>query len=357
MTGILISIKKHLKKIIRKNFYHNKNIISKERPIILFSSCIDEEQTGDIKFNGGVRGYNLWAKLLRANGFESYIVTYDGKYQTWMNEHQPHISLKTAAEWKKSGKNLRFFTCWIGATAFNNLADKLYFHDCEIRYSFGMHLHVLKKFIKAGKVFLSTETRAEQSYYRSLLHLDTHLIPPYSDTKYFYPDSSKRVLNRIGYNIENSNTKDLIRKIKTELQKNNIKAEFVLPKGDENEFNSILRSCDLYLGLNPGKDDFHCEGLARIYMEAMQLGAVVVSYDIGGNREFIFDNVTGRLIEQGNLNKLIEALIYLIRNTSKKEELRENGLWVCAHLFTKERTWSELKHFLNLDDFIDIETK
>lgn len=347
----LFNLKKYFGWVFNRNFH--KSVISKERPIILFSSCVDSERTGDFKYNGGVRGYNLWAKLLRSKGFESYIVTYDGKYEVWMNDHQPHISLKTAEQWKKMGKNLRFFTCWIGATAFNNLADKIYFHDCEVRYSFGIHFPILKKFIKSGKIHLSAETRAEQAYYRSKLNLDTRLIPPYSDPEYFYHDDCVRVPNRIGYNIETANTKDLIKKIKTSLCKNNIKVEFVVPSGNENEYNSALRSCDFYLGLNPGKDDFHSEGLARVYMEAMELGAVVVAFDVGGNREFLFDHVTGRLIEQGNLKQLIEALIYLILHPEKKEELRKNALWVCNHIFTMERAWPELKHFLNLDGFPD----
>lgn len=359
MSDSLIVIKKYLRKVIKKYFSQNKSNLSKERPIILFSSCVDKEQTGDFKYNGGVKFYNLCVKLLRSKGFLAYVVTYDGKYEPWMINHQPHISLQTVKEWKKAGKNLRFFTCWLGATAFNNLANKIYFHDGEPAYSFGVHFPLLNEFIESNKIILSTETRAEQSCYRSVLHMDTNLISPYIDPDYFYPDSSKRVTNSIGYITEDLGTEtqiSKINKIKNALKKNNIKAEFILVSGTESEFNLQLQSCDFFIGLNPGKDKFHSEGLARMHLEAMGLGTVVLAFDVGGNREFIFDNVTGRLIEQGNLKKLIEALIYLIHNPSKKEELRKNALWVCSHLFTKERTWSELKHFLDLDNFVDTET-
>lgn len=350
-------VKRHFKWIYNK-YFHNRDVIS-ERPIILISACENKEQTGDFKYNGGIKFYNMCVKLLRSKGFLAYVVTYDGKYQSWMIDHQPHISLQVVREWKKAGKTLRFFTTWLAASAFNNLADKIYFHDAELAYSFGVHLPLLSEFIESDRIVLSTETRAEQSYYRALLHLDTHLIPPYLDPDYFFPNPSLRIKNRIGYVTEDLGTEtqiNKISKIKNALKKNNIKAEFILAKGMESEFNLQLQSCDFFIGLNPGKDKFHSEGLARMHLEAMGLGAVVLAFDVGGNREFIFDNVTGRLIEQGNLNKLIESLVYLIRNPSKKEELRKNALWVCTHLFTKERTWLELKHFLDLDNFADIET-
>lgn len=338
------------------NRYFNTSSVSFERPIILLSACADKEQTGDFKYNGGIKFFNMCAKLLRSKGFLAYIVTYDGKYQPWMIDHQPHISLQTAREWKKAGKNLRFFTTWIAATAFNNLADKIYLHDAEPAYSFGVHFPLIKNAVDSNRLALSTETRAEQAYFRALLNEDTCLIPPYCDPDYFSPDPSKRVENRIGYVLEGPDTEAQIAVIKKKLRSLGIQAELVRTFGPENILNTQLRSCDFYLGLNPGKDKFHCEGLGRMHLEAMNLGAVVLAFDVGGNREFLFDNVNGRLIGQGNIDKLAEELIYLIQNPQKKEELRKNAQWICTHIFTKERMWPEFKHFLQLDDFSDNET-
>lgn len=338
------------------NRYFNKSVYSSERPIVLLSACADKEQTGDFKYNGGIKFFNMCAKLLRSKGFLAYIVTYDGKYQPWMIDHQPHISLQTAREWKEAGRNLKFFTTWIAAVAFNTLADKIYLHDAEPAYSFGIHFPLIKDAVESNRLALSTETRAEQAYFRALLNEDTCLIPPYCDPDYFFPDASKRVKNRIGYVLEGPDTEAQIEIIKKKLKTLGVKAEFIRVSGPESTFNAQIQSCDLYLGLNPGKDKFKCEGLGRMHLEAMSLGAVVVAFDVGGNREFLFDYVNGCLIEQGNLDKMTEALIFLIRNPQKKEELRKNAQWVCTHIFTKERMWPEFKRALELNGFNDFDT-
>lgn len=325
-----------------------------ERPIILISACVDKKNTGDFIYNGGIKLFNLWAKLLRSKGFLAYLVTYDGKYQPWMIDHQPCISLELASKWKKQGKNLRFVTTWLAATEFNNLADKIYFHDCEPHYSFGIHYSLLKKFLAKNKLVLSTETRTEQAYFRSKLGIDTCLIPPYLDTDFFFPDSDRRVSNRIGFVVESKNTIPQIIKISKELQKNNISAEMVNVKGVERDFVNLLQSCDLYLGLNPGKDSFHSEGLARTHLEALGCGSVVVAFDVGGNREFLFDGFNSFISPNGNTDMLINKLSFLLRNPQQKELLRKNAEIFLKSAFTHERTWPALKKFLGLDNFSDL---
>src|SRR5574341_2330551 len=76
-------------------------VVYEPRPIVLISACKDAEFAGDNPYNGGTKLFNLWAKLIRQNGLEAYIVTYDGKYQSWLIDHQPHISLETMKQWVK----------------------------------------------------------------------------------------------------------------------------------------------------------------------------------------------------------------------------------------------------------------
>jgi hypothetical protein len=39
-----------------------------------------------------IKELNYLVKLLRNHDYEAYIVTYDGGYEPWLIEHQPHIS-------------------------------------------------------------------------------------------------------------------------------------------------------------------------------------------------------------------------------------------------------------------------
>lgn len=324
-----------------------------ERPIILFSSCIDRNNSGDFIYNGGVKLYNLWAKLLRSKGFLSYIVTYDGKYQQWMSEHCSHVSLEVAERWKQAGRNLRFVSSWLDATDFVNFASKLYYHDCEPAYSFNTHFPILLKRINQERIILSCETRAEQAYYRSRLGRDTFLIPPYNDPQYFFADSKIRKLNLIGFTIESKETLKQIEKIRVNLEKRGIKARFVQVVGNEKKFTGILRTCDLFLGMNPGKDGFQTEGLARTQFEAMQCGAVVVAFDVGGNREFIFDKYNGRLIVSGDIDSMANEVTRLLKDLKTKEYLRNNGISFSHLAFTTQRSWPALKRFLDLTNFVD----
>lgn len=327
------------------------------RPIILLSAAVDEKNTGDKLYNGGVKLFNLWAKLLRSQGFLAYVVTYDGLYQSWMCDHQPHISIEIAKKWKKNRRNLRFITPWLASKPFIDLADKIYFHDCELLYSFGIHWHLLQKLIFSNKVILSVETRAEQARYHGAFNLDTHIVSPYCDPDYFFPDKTKRIKHRIGFVEEGEQTKSQIKTIKSILNKNKLSAHFVNIKGKEPEFISQLQACDIFLGMNPGKDKFGNEGLARTQLDAISCGAVPISFDVGGNHEFLFNEFNGYLIEPNNLKQMAKRLMYLLQNPRQKELLRKNAEIFNSGAFTPQRAWPNLKTFLNLNLYPDIPSK
>ena len=77
------------------------------------------------------------------HGVPAYVVTFDGEHAEWLEHHQPTISLETARAWKEAGLPLRFMTSWLGADAFIDLSDRLYFYDAESVYTFGLHRQTL----------------------------------------------------------------------------------------------------------------------------------------------------------------------------------------------------------------------
>lgn len=335
--------------IIKGNNRRNKQDAENDtKPIFLFSSCIDKNNGGDIKYNGGVVLYNLWVKLLRSHGYEAYIVTYDGKYQSWLPEHQPHISIENVKSWKNNGLNLKFITSWIKSETFLNLADEFYFHDCEPHYTFGFDYPILKKMLKTKIRAIGSETRMEQAYYRTLLNVDTKIIPPYCDLDYWFPNSNARISGLIGYTNENTHIISDIEKIENFCREKNYNLKFVRLSGDGQNYITSMQKCDIYIGLNSGKDKWGEEGLARTHMEAMYAGCVVIVYDVGGNREFIIDRWNGYLISIKDPVKIAEIICYLMDNPEIKEQTRKNSINFSTNAFSKERCWKDLKNFFEL---------
>lgn len=64
------------------------------------------------------------------------------------------------------------------------------------------------------------------------------------------------------------------------------------------------------------------EGLGLVVIESMANGTPVISYDLNyGPRNIITNNKDGFLVEQGNIDKLSEKIIYLLDNPSKAIEM------------------------------------
>ncbi|MFM6268118.1 MAG: hypothetical protein ACKPFA_16710, partial [Dolichospermum sp.] len=107
----------------------NSSETSKEKPIIFASYCASPNFGGNLKFCGGTKELNYLVKLLRERGYEAYVVTYDGTYEPWLLDHQPHISLAKFREIVKQNDNIRCVTSLATATAFIQASPSLYFWD------------------------------------------------------------------------------------------------------------------------------------------------------------------------------------------------------------------------------------
>ena len=306
---------------------------------IFFSYCVDSQVIGDSMYNGGVKGHNELARLLNQNGHEAYIVTYDGTYSKWMCEHQPVISLEEA---KRLGAD-RYITSWVDARAFIGIAPQIYLADWEPFYSHYMFNQRTVDLLNANKIkAVCVETRYEQAYWRAKHDIDAHIVPPFCDHKYWKALQFQNVDGGLGYFQENDSEGEVVRRIGE-----NLGLETVKMHGTEAEVIKQLQSCDIYLCINPGKDKFHCEGLARTCLEAMTCGCVVVAYDVGGNREFIIDGYNGFIGEHSE-KWMTEKVELLMKNPFRKKQLRDRSLEYASSAFTEERTWKELKRFLEL---------
>ena len=69
------------------------------------------------------------------------------------------------------------------------------------------------------------------------------------------------------------------------------------------------------------------EGIPNALIEAMSLGIPVISTDCspGGAAQLIENNKNGILVPRDNVNRLVEAMIFLIKNPQKAQEYGENA--------------------------------
>jgi len=318
------------------------------RPIILLGGG------GDIlslyKYNGGVKVLNLWAKLLRQNGYESYLVTQDGKYDKWLIEHQPVISFETAKKWAKEEKCLKCVITWLPiAKYFLKIVNHVYFYDCEIAYTSRGHLFLLKNLIRSQIKDIATNSHVNQQWYKEVLGYNAKLIKEWSDETYWYPKHQNRQADLIGYmNEPGGHSFRDINEINKICCKKNLKLKFIEISGDEQTVLNKMRQCNIFVGTNPGKHPVYGEGCPRTGNEAMHVGCIVVAYDVKGNREYIKNGETGFLVPRGRPDKIADIIIRLMKKEDSREYIRTNSINFALKKFSSSDRWEVIRNFLGL---------
>lgn len=69
----------------------------------------------------------------------------------------------------------------------------------------------------------------------------------------------------------------------------------------------------------------HSEGWGLTVSEAMQCGCAVVTSDIGGFKDFVYDRVTGLVFAVKNVSQIVSHLLELIANPELRITLAQNG--------------------------------
>ena len=343
----------HFYKTLKKsrlNKIEITNLNNKKKPIIVFSACQNKKNKGDSKFNGGIKLQNLWVKILRDHGYDAYIMTYDGKHANWLIDHQPHISYKRLSNLKNNHENIHYVTTWLNADSFINLADKIYYFDAEISHTLSSQREVLRKLFKKNKIIkVGTHSKTQVGWYLQNQNLSPNFINEWSDIKIWKQNSNKRVLGKIGYMNEEKNTKTEINEIKQVCELHGIDVDFIEINGDEKKVISQMQSCDIFLGMNQGKNILWGEGCPRSQQEAMHTGCAVIAYDVIGNREYIFDDITGCMIENKRSDLMALKIIEIINNKKFKEKIRKNGYEFIKNVFSENGKIKLLEKFLDLE--------
>lgn len=320
------------------------------KPVMFVSACVDAESPGSWKYNGGIKMLNLLVKLLRRHGYEAYMVTYDGNYEPWLVEHQPHISIKEFREKLRTVKNVRCVTSWAASKAFISECDKLYFWDMELAFTEHEHFSAVYSYLRGKKLRVAGCNSMICAWHMANWGLPCTLLADWVDDEIWSSRQEQRKAYRIGYMMESQHTEQEIDTIRQIAIGAGYDFEFQLIRGSEQECLEDMRSCNVFLGMNHGKDPLWGEGFGLPTMEAMWAGCVVIAYDILGNREFIHDGFNGILVPRARPQLMARALLNLYQMPGEIERMREDTLKMLRFCYTSEARWPAVAEFLELGE-------
>ena len=327
---------------------------------IVFSVSRNEHEKGDYLYNGGIKLLFNWMNVLISHGYDAKFVTHDGSYPSWTEYEPPIISLDELKVMKRRGKELLFVTSWLLADEFIELADQYYFYDCELAYTAGSHYsgfasgshyNRLRKFLKKRRIVkIATHSRTQQAWYMTKFGFKPDLIPIWIET-----ESRASTFNKtvdpicIGYMLENRKVVEWVKTIEERLSHCGIRFRLVEIKGNESECIELMSECSIYLGFNVGKSPVFGEGSPLPQIEAMLQGAVVIAFDVCGNREYLIDYFNGYVVESGDIEGMYTKLHELSSDLERLEEMRKNSIEIAKTFARDDLKWNRVSSFLEIN--------
>ncbi|MCH8332201.1 MAG: glycosyltransferase family 4 protein, partial [Bacteroidetes bacterium] len=303
-----------------------------------------------LKYNGGTKLYNLLIKLLRDNEYDAYFASAEGGYDEWLVHQQPIITFEDVKKYRAEGADVRITTSWLDTPDFAKVLDggKFYYFDLELKWTLKFR-RKLDYYLKHNRIAgIATHSRYIQSWYMTNYNIRPILINVWSDKSVFYEDTNRRVEGRIGCMIDSPEDKAVYELLVRKGDKLGLCESVVNVLGDEKTIADTLRTVDIFVGLNQGKNPLWGEGCPLTQEEAMHSGCALVAFDSLGNREYLYHNWTGLLVKPGNDEGLWEAVEYLLKNKDDKERIRENGKRLVRALLSEEGKMELVSEFLDL---------
>jgi glycosyltransferase involved in cell wall biosynthesis len=108
-------------------------------------------------------------------------------------------------------------------------------------------------------------------------------------------------------------------------------SDTVIWTGFRTDVAELLSAMDIYV--QPSVN----EGLSLSILEAMAAGKPVIATEVGGAREVITDQVTGRLVPPGSFEAIRDAIVDLLANAEKRRSLGQAARAHVARAFGVQR--------------------
>ena len=303
------------------------------------------------KFNGGVKLYNVWVKLLRENGVDAYFATEKGDYEKWLVNHQPVISYKDIEDLRNKGRKVVIACGWLQTSGLEKLIGdgQFYYFDADLKHTIRFRKQ-LKRFLRKDAIAgIATHSRYIQSWYMARYGIRPILINEWSDQDIFYPEPKVRVKGRVGCMVDAKEDEAVFDLLKSKCEKSSLCESIVHVKGDEKAVSQTMRTLDIFVGLNQGKHPLWGEGCPRTQQEAIHAGAVLAAFDVLGNREYLYHNWTGVSAPPNDPDKLWYEIETLLSDKEKKEKLRKEGFNLVGELFSTKGKINLACEFLGLE--------
>lgn len=334
---------------IKCSKYNLQNTENCNDNIVIFASiCVSKHDNGGIKYCGGYKELNCLVKFLRIKGYEAYLVTYDGTYEPWLIDHQPHISLEEFRKKLGGTSSVRCVTSWAVAEAFIDHCDSLYFWDMELCCTDRRHYSKLHKLYKKKIRNTASISRTIQAFHMARFDKYGVVIPNLIDESTWYPvDTSRQTLN-VGYMNEGPHTDNHIETIRNYAENERTSFSFHQISGDEADVLAGMRSCAVFLSMNIGKDILWGEGCPRTILEALSAGCIVIGYDIIGNKETLINNYNGFIVERNCPELMAETLVRLYKTQGLLSQMQSNSKTLINNCHTLEARWPAIRDFLEL---------
>lgn len=285
---------------------------------------------------GGIKVIYQHCLLLRELGFEAYPVlmgNYKGNFFGYDIEYKYYSDVITSIHsndivvatefspyqgllFDKAHKIL-FLQNWIG------LRRRLYDKDKNKSY----------KDIGYNQVITCSDYCSR--YVTENMGIEAQTITNGIDLKQFTPFPSKRISGRI-LAMSRKNPQDLEKII--QLMQTAPYEIKVVDRLTQEELINEYQKADIFLATG------YPEGFSLPPIEAMACGCVVVGFTGGGGNEFMIDNQTALVADDGDCNAIANKLLYLLDNESLKETIRQQG-YLNSQNYSLDNTKAKLNDY------------
>ena len=112
---------------------------------------------------------------------------------------------------------------------------------------------------------------------------------------------------------------DFLKRLKEKVRKENLEKEVIFT-GRRDDIPQIISALDLLVFPSVEPESF-----GRVVVEALLLGKPVVATDIGGVKDIIEDNITGKLVSPGDALSLAQAISWMLEHKEEARNLAQRG--------------------------------
>jgi len=323
----------------------------KSRPVIFASYATDASLNGSHRYCGGEKLLNNLIVLLNRQGYEACMVSIDGKNAGWLAEHAPFVSIDQFRDRMAQGGDFRLVTSWVTAKAYLDLCPKFYLWDQELGASSRSQFPLIARLMREGRIVRTAGVnRTVQAFHQAVFERPAGLLRQLVDEKYWQPDETRRMANRIGYFDEGSHTAEFLRVIRERTKARGHDLEFVELRGDEPQIIAQMQQCAVFLALNIGKSPLWGEGGPMSPQEAMACGTIPVTFDMKGPWEIIQQDYNGIVTTEIDPALMADAVSGIYDVPGRREAMSRRGVEITRTSHTMTARWPDVRRFLDLPE-------